>query len=101
MSDTPTARGMKAPRRSCRCLRAYDLCPACLAWGARHKRGQHYSYRGIPRRTWATAQDVREITRLRGLGYPWVQVVELTGITSGALRAVRRLGLVPTEEDTA
>ena len=100
MPESPTARGMKAPRRSCRCERAYELCAACRAWGNRHQRGQHPSYRGIPRRTWATEQDIREITRLRGLGYAWVQVVELVGITSAALRVVRRLGLVPAEEDT-
>ena len=91
---------MKPPQRRCRCHSAYDLCTACRAWAARQPVGRHHIYQGIPRRTWATERDVHEITRLRGLGYQWVQIVALVGITQGALRAVRRLGLVPVQEDT-
>ena len=89
---------MKAPTRSCRCVKPYDLCHACTAWGNRHPQGQHGTYKGIPRRTWANTSDVREIARLRHLGYPWTEIVALVGITTSALRVVRNLGLV---EDTS
>lgn len=88
---------MKAPTRRCRCAQPYELCPACRRWAARTPHGTHATYQGIPRRTWANAQDVQEITRLRWLGYRWTEIVAVVGVTSGALRAVRRLGLL---EDT-
>ena len=76
---------MKPPRHRCRCAKPYDLCAPCRAWATRQKPGSHHTYQGIARRTWATAQDVQEITRLRGLRYPWVQIVALVGVTMGAL----------------
>jgi hypothetical protein len=88
---------VNAPKQRCRCARAYELCPACRRWAARTPAGQHHTYRGIPRRTWATPVDVQEMRRLRGLGYRWCEIVAVVGVTSGALRAVRRFGLL---EDT-
>ena len=88
---------MKPPQHACRCTQPYDLCPACRCWAARTPAGTHHTYRGIPRRTWATPVDVQEMQRLRWLGYRWREIVAVVGVTSGALRAVRRLGLL---EDT-
>lgn len=88
---------MNPPVKRCRCIQPYDLCPPCQRWAARTPRGQHYTYRGIPRRTWATAVDIQEIQRLRGLGYPWREIIAVVGVTRGALLAVMRLGLL---EDT-
>jgi hypothetical protein len=84
---------MRTPR--CTCHQAWTRCPACHAWAsAQDVRRPRHTYQGRPIRTWATPHDIQRAGALRRQGHPWTSIRACLGLSAGALRAIRRLGLL-------